>query len=368
MDTQGNCLADQAPLIVPEIRTMNVRNQFLFIAFICFAQNLLPTDSLSIAAEPLVEVLVGPMGHKPENGAKSELNTPFAIEFAAGGEMIIVELDGGRIFSWHEKNGLRHLAGAGGSGYLDGAAKQAKFNQLHNLAIQEDGSMLLSDHNNQAVRRYDPVNQTVSTVVGSGERGPAVASSSARDARFNLPICVALTPNKQSLLIADIGNHCIRRWDIENDLVTTVAGNGKSGAPRDGLKAIDAPLVDPRAAIQNEGGEVYVLERGGHALRRISSDGIISTVAGTGKPGRRDGKALESQFDGPKHLCFGPKGVVFVADDNNHAIRRYDPQTSTLTTVDLGHYQIRRPHGVCVHEDWLYIADSYQHRILRVKL
>ena len=57
-----------------------------------------------------------------------------------------------------------------------------------------------------------------------------------------------------------------------------------------------------------------------------------------------------------------------MADDLNHAIRKYDPQAQTLTTVDLGEYTLSRPHGVCVHQGWLYIADSYHHRVLRVKL
>jgi hypothetical protein len=347
---------------------MFVRNLPLFVAFTIFALNLLPNDARSIAAEPIVEVLVGPAGYVPEKDAQSELNTPFAIEFAAGGEMIIVELDGGRMFSWHQKNGLRHLAGEGGAGYMDGEAKKAKFNQLHNLAIQDDGSMLLSDHNNHAVRKYDPASQMVSTVVGNGNRDPAVASASAIDATFNLPISVALTPDKKSLLIADIGNRCIRRWDIQSNTVSIVAGNGKTGVPRDGSLATEASLVDPRAAIQNEFGEIYVLERGGHALRLISPEGTISTVAGTGRPGGVDGEALKAQIDAPKHLCFGPESVIFIADDNNHAVRKYDPEAKTLTTVNLGDYKIRRPHGVCVHEGWLYIADSYQHRILRVKL
>ena len=345
-----------------------MQNKLLFVKFSCLIVVFSAFPDLTYAAEPMVEVLVGPLSPTPNKQEKSELRTPFAIEFAAGGEMIIVELEGGRIFSWHLKNGLRHLAGDGVTGYVDGDANESRFNQLHNLAIQDDGSMLLSDHNNHAIRRYDPSSRQVTTVLGNGKPGTAVSSALESDARFNLPIAVALAPNKKSLLIADIGNRCIRRWDMQTGVVTIVAGNGKAGVPRDGMKAVEAPLVDPRAAIENEAGDVFILERGGHALRVIDTQGNITTVAGTGKPGNKDGDALEAQLDGPKHLCFGPDGVIFIADDNNHAIRKYDPHTKTLTTVDLGEFTIRRPHGVCVHEGWLYIADSYQHRVLRVKL
>jgi hypothetical protein len=321
-----------------------------------------------MADEPIVEVLIGPHDPSPNKGVASELNTPFAIEFSANGEMVIVEYEGGRLLSWHEGHGLAHLAGNGKVGFVDGPAKNAEFNKLHNLVILADGSMLLSDHLNHAVRKYDPQTGVVSTLSGNGKSGPAVDSIDATLATYAQPICLSLVPDRQSVLIADIGNRCIRRLDLETGRVTILAGNGKSDLPVDGSIAKNSPLKDPRGAIQNKLGEVFLIERGGNAVRKIDTAGNITTIAGTGKAGNQDGDALAAQFHGPKHLCFGDDGAIFIADDENHAIRKYDPASKSITTVSFGEYKLNRPHGVCVHEGWLYVADSYHHRVLRRKL
>lgn len=338
---------------------------------VCLVVNLslaIVADRPLNADQPLVEVLVGPTATDPGQDAASELNAPFAMEFDADGDMIIVEYDGGRIFSWRQGRGLTHLAGDGKLGHVDGPAKNARFNKLHNLAILDDGEVILSEHLNHAVRKYDPATKTISTLLGSGKPGPADLSVAAPAATFNQPICVSLTPGQDSLLIADIGNRRIRRLQFDTGVVTVVAGNGDRGVPADGAIATESPLVDPRGAIENEAGEIFLIERNGHALRKIDAEGTITTLAGSGKAGHRDGEALAAELNGPKHLCFGVDGSVFLADDMNHAVRKYDPQSKTLTTVDLGDYKLSRPHGVCVHDGWLYIADSYHHRVLRVKL
>ncbi len=172
-----------------------------------------------------VEVVIGPSDPAPQKAAPGELNCPFAMEFNAKGEMILVEYDGGRIFSWSPQAGLTKLAGDGKLGYIDGPADRARFNKLHNLAITSDGRCLLSDHENHAVRVYDPATKLVSTLAGNGKPGPAVASTSLSEAKFNQPICIALSPERESLLIADINNRVIRRLTFADKTITIVAGN-----------------------------------------------------------------------------------------------------------------------------------------------
>ena len=357
-----------SPDILPEITQLKPPHCLFFLRLLVSLSLILTAIQPLVADVPVVEVLIGPSDPAPAKGALSDLDTPFAVEFNALGEMLIVEYEGGRLLSWTAQNGLNHFAGNGKAGYVDGPAKSAEFNKLHNLVILADGSVLMSDHLNHAVRKYDPKTNLVSTLSGNGKPGPAVDSVSASAATFTQPICVSLTPDQKSILIADIGNRCIRRLELETGLVTIIAGNGQSGSPEDGGVAKTSPLRDPRGAIQNDLREIVLIERGGHAVRKIDTAGKITTIAGTGKAGHVDGDALAAQLKGPKHLCFGPNGVVFIADDENHAIRKYDSSTKTLSTVDLGEYKLQRPHGVCVHDGWLYIADSYQNRVLRLKL
>ena len=106
--------------------------------------------------------------------------------------------------------------------------------------------------------------------------------------------------------------------------IRLIAGNGERGVPADGAVAREAPLVDPRAVAADGEGNVYILERGGHALRVVDRAGKIRTVAGTGKagPAGDDGPALAATLRGPKHLCLDREGNVIIADTDNHV----DPQ------------------------------------------
>ena len=184
-------------------------------------------------------------------------------------------------------------------------------------------------------------------------------------------MCITLNPVGNKLYIADLKNMRIRLVDLQSGTVTTVAGNGQRGVPQDGSIAVDSPLVDPRAVTVDARGNVYILERGDHALRVVSPQGKIRTVAGTGQKGYGDGPALEAQLNSPKHVCLDDRDNVYIADDGNAAIRRYNPSTQTVSTV-LGrgmgdsHIELSRPHGVCFERGKLYVVDTGHDRILVV--
>ena len=137
-------------------------------------------------------------------------------------------------------------------------------------------------------------------------------------------------------------------------------------------QAIDSPLVDPRAVAADDQGRVYILERGGHALRVVEPDGTIRTVVGDGRPGFADGPGREAQLNAPKHIAIDTQGAVLIADDENAAIRRFDPRTGIVTTVlgrGHGHPAVRlsHPHGVCVQGSILYVLDTRNNRVFRVE-
>jgi sugar lactone lactonase YvrE len=173
--------------------------------------------------------------------------------------------------------------------------------------------------------------------------------------------------------------------DLKSGIVTTVAGNGERGVPSDGSTAKDAPLVDPRAVCADAAGNVYVLERSGHALRIVDFKGAIRTVVGTGQKGAGGdgGNAREATLNGPKHLCIDRDGGVIIADTENHVIRKYTPRDGKIVrlagsgkrgtggTSDLGssplEVELNQPHGVYVHPSGdLYVSDSTNRRILKI--
>ena len=319
------------------------------------------------------ELVVGVANPSPGSEGKDPpgaLNEPFHVAFDADGGMIIVEYHGARIHRFADGK-LTHVAGTGkrGFGGDGGPALQASFKDMHNVAIDAQGRCLLSDHLNTRIRVYDPKTQTVDTYSG-GKSGFAGDGGPIAKALYAQVICVTFNGARDKLLVADIKNRRIRLLDLKADTVTTIAGNGKRGVPKDGALATESPLIDPRAADFAPDGSVYFLERGGHALRHIDKQGRITTLAG-GHKSKKDGEALKAGMNGPKHLDVGPDGLVYIADDVNNLIRVYDPKAKTLTAImgdGVAGVHLRRPHGVTVHEGYLYVADSYNHRILRIKI
>jgi sugar lactone lactonase YvrE len=200
-------------------------------------------------------------------------------------------------------------------------------------------------------------------------------------ARTAGPYCIALDFTGTQLYIADLRR--VHRVDLKTGQSRVVAGNGEKGVPPDGAVAINAPLTDPRAVAPDREGNVYILERNGHALRVVSRDGKIRTVVNaSGKKGADGdgGDALAATMNGPKHLCVDHDDSVIIADAENHLIRRYDPKSGKIIRVagtgkkgtagldgPPQQCELARPHGVTVHRDGtLYITDSYNNRILKI--
>lgn len=311
---------------------------------------------------------------------------PFAVDFGKDGAAYFVEMAGGERLKTVAPDGqVTTLAGTGKKGFAGdgGDARKAEFNGMHNLAVAPDGVIYLADTFNAVVRKYDPKTKTVSAFAGSGKKGFAGDGGPARDAEFSEIICIALTPDGATMYLADIRNKRVRAIDTKSGVVTTFAGTGKAGVPKDGEPAKIQPLVDPRAVATDDQGNVYILERSGHALRVVDKAGKIRTVAGTGKAGSGGdgGPALKAAMNGPKFLALDKDGSVLITDTENHQIRRYVPGKETMELVagtgkKGGHFdadpkklELARPHGASVHPKTgaIYIADSDNDRVLRIE-
>jgi DNA-binding beta-propeller fold protein YncE len=326
----------------------------------------------SHAAE--VEVVIGPESPVEDKTGKvppGKLHNPFGVDFEADGSMIIVEYKPTNRILRLKPSGELAVIGGGKSGYEGdgGPAIKAAFRDLHNVAIDNDGHMYFSDHINHTVRKLDAKTGIISSFAGTGKPAFAGDGQTVDEARFNQAYCVSFDKAKENLYVTDLKNRRIRKINMASGVIITVAGNGERGIPKDGTKATEAPLFEPRAAALDDNGNLYIVARGGHALRVVKTDGTIHTLAGNGKKGTTDGKGAKVRFNGPKHVACDPAGNVYIADDVNDLIRKYDPKTGKVSTVlGNGGVKLNRPHGVTVYSGWLYVADSYNHRILRLKL
>jgi DNA-binding beta-propeller fold protein YncE len=357
---------------------------------------LVTLATVTARADKLVLVAGGGDGPDGSPAVKAKLVQPFGVTIAHGdGTVFIVEMaKGERLRSY---NLLTHrlitLAGSlGEKGYAGdgGGGTQARFNGMHSLAADPtrlNMDIYLADTWNNCVRKYDLFIGKVTAFAGTGEKGFGGDGGPALKAKFGGVYCIALDrrgPNQDlSVYITDLDNRRIRKVDGVTGIVTTVAGNGQKGVPKDGESATEQPLVDPRAAVVDAKGNLYILERSGHALRVVDAAGRIRTVAGTGKAGSGGvgGKALEAQMNGPKHLCVDRDGSVVIADTENHRILRYVPGEEKLVHVagsgkkgsagvggDPLKAELSQPHGVTVHPHTgeLWVVDTGNNRILKI--
>jgi DNA-binding beta-propeller fold protein YncE len=336
-----------------------------------------------VRAEKIALVAGGGEGPDGSPATAAKLTQPFGVDFDGDGNLIFVEMTGQRVRKIDAKGVVSTVGGDGQKGAEGdgGDAAKARFNGIHNLAIAPNGDIYLADTWNSRVRKID-AKGTVTTVAGTGKRGFSGDGGPATQADFGNVYCVTLDPKGEKLYAADLDNRRIRVIDLKSGVVSTVAGNGKKGVPEDGATAKEAPLVDPRAVAPDADGNVYILERSGHALRAVDAAGKIRTVAGTGKAGLSGdgGDARKAALNGPKHLCIDRDGTVLLADTENHVVRRYNPKDGTIVRVagsgkkgtkGVGgsplDSEMNQPHGVYVHRDGsLYISDSSNHRILKL--
>jgi DNA-binding beta-propeller fold protein YncE len=300
--------------------------------------------------------------------------------------MYIVELQGERVLKVDGKGVLTILGGTGKRGDAgdDGPAGQAMFNGMHSLAVGPDGRLYLADTWNNRVRLLDPKTGMITALAGAGgKKAYGGDGGPARDAKFSGVFCVAFDFTGTKLALTDLDNRRIRIVDVKTGTVNLAAGNGKRGVPLDGVDAKSAPLVDPRAACFDRQGNLYILERAGHALRVVDKAGKIRTLIGlSGKAGNSGdgGDPRLATMNGPKHLCVDHDDNVVIADTANHVIRKYFPKENKLIRIagmgkkgvsgdggDPLTVSFNEPHGVTVHADGtLYIVDSMNHRVFRL--
>src|SRR5207253_1027651 len=138
-----------------------------------------------------------------------------------------------------------------------------------------------------------------------------------------------------NLYIADLGNQRIRKVDAASGIITTVAGNGSSGFAGDGGAATSASLDTPAAVALDASGNLYIADQNNHRIRKAdAATGIITTVAGNGSPAFAGdgGAATSASLNNPDGVAVDASGNVYVADQSNHRIRRVAAGTGIITT------------------------------------
>ncbi|MCT9113129.1 NHL domain-containing thioredoxin family protein [Streptomyces mirabilis] len=254
--------------------------------------------------------------------------------------------------------------GSGVRGFVDGSAEEAGFSEPQGLALLDDGSVVVADTVNHALRRLDLATGEVSTLAGTGRQWwqGSPTSGPAREVDLSSPWDVALFGGK--VWIAMAGVHQLWAYDPEVATVGVAAGTTNEGLV-DGPGA-EAWFAQP-SGLAATADRLWLADSETSALRWVDLDGSVHTAVGTGlfDFGHRDGAAEQALFQHPLGVTALPDGSVAVSDTYNHALRRYDPATGEVTTLAT---DLREPSDAVLVGDDIVVVESARHRLTRLRL
>ena len=324
----------------------------------------------------------GPAGFSGDGGPAidAKLSTPYGIVLDAQGNLYISDYGNHRIRKVTTDGIIQTIAGNGAVGYGgDGnAAVDALMRYPCGLTFDKSGNLYVAESGSHAIRKIAP-DGTITTVAGFGYAGFSGDDSNAVDARIQLPTDVAFD-SSGNMLIADYGNHRIRKVDTSGK-ITTIAGTGSSGFLGDGAEATKAQFSSPIALTLDKSNNIYVSDYFNHRIRRISSSGTITTYAGSDKSGfAGDGSAATSaQLFHPRGITIDSDGNLYLADLFNKRIRRIVSSGTISTLAGNGIFQfggeggsarnaqMNQPSGAAYDPQGnLFIVDTANHRVRKV--
>ncbi len=279
--------------------------------------------------------------------------------------------------NYEEKISVETFAGSGFEGYKDGPALQSRLKSPNGIAVDSRGNVYFADSKNHCVRKVSTDGQVI-TIAGTGINGNSTGKGT--QSMLNWPAGVAVDKNG-NVYIADYGNHCIKKL-LPNGQLILLAGNGLPGY-KDG-KASEAMFNNPIGVYVDYTNNLYIIETRNHTVRKIDSDGDVTTIAGKGGvPGFRDGYGNQSRLDTPIGMCMDRYGNFYIVDGRNAAIRKLHADGNLETILDskfsgfknLSGKQLMFMHsegsggGICSGPlDIFYIADGGAHCIFKVDI
>lgn len=306
---------------------------------------------------------------------------PFGVVVGPDGAIYVCEISNHVVRRIDPETGvITTVAGTGEKGYSGdgGPATEAMLNEPYEVRFDAGGNMLFVDMMAAVVRRVDAQTGIITTVAGTGEPGFSGDGGPATKARLKQPHSIALD-NDQNLYICDIGNHRIRRVDLDSGIITTFAGTGDTGQTPDGAPLAGTPLNGPRALDFDGQHSLYLALREGNAVYRLDlSTSTLHHLAGTGEKGYAGdgGSAKDAVLAGPKGIALGPNGDIYLADTESHTIRVIRHNSGIIETL-VGDgakgdgpdgaprgCRLERPHGIFVDAHGnVYIGDSSNHKV-----
>lgn len=252
------------------------------------------------------------------------------------------------------------LAGTPGTvvNSADGTGSAAQLDAPRGIAVDRAGNTYVADANNNTIRKITRAGAVTTLAGAAGERGRTDGAGA--DARFSEPFGLAVDA-AGVLYVADNLNNAIRRVTPDG-VVTTLAGGGAAGTA-DGTGTA-ARFHEPRGVAVDTDGTVYVTDYENHTIRKITPAGVVTTLAGSPDvQGTADGTGAAARFRGPMGVAVDGTGIVYVADSGNRAIRKITA-AGVVTTLRLSGTALSEPRGIAVDSaGTIYVGDFSSHTI-----
>lgn len=341
------------------------------------------------AGVPTITVKVvaghGQPGYSNGSSAESGIFNPMGMAYGADGTLyfadsgnnLIRREDKGTVSTIAGISGIRNLYGEMVGGYVDDKKESSMFQKPTDV-VCKNGITYITDSMNHSIRRIE--NGRVYTLAGGN--GPGYADGNYMSAKFNTPHNIALDENGV-LYVSDTENNVIRRIDAGGN-VTTIAGVGGTSGYRDGDAG--TALFNRPMGIACKDGSIYVADSGNNRIRKIEKT-TVTTVAGAGTElyedtgdyvgGYLDGEALTARFNYPTNLAFHNDGSMFITDTDNSMIRKL--QNGQVTTMLSGETVVNnnpeliqkflaQPSDIIARDNALIISDSFTQYIYSITL
>lgn len=257
----------------------------------------------------------GGTGNADGTGTSASFNFPAGIAIDDFDNLYVVDQDNHTIRKVTSEGIVSVFAGSGTSGFADGNGTSAQFSDPKDITIDDAGNLFLADFENHRIRKIT-TSGDVTTVAGNGSMGSADGTGT--DASFNFPASITVDENG-NLYVADQDNHSIRK--ITSDGVVSLLAGGSSEGFADG-SGTDAQFNDPKDIITDDDGNLYVADFENHRIRKVTADGDVTTLAGSGSTGAVDGTGTDASFNFPAGIAIDDANNLYVVDQNNHGIRK----------------------------------------------
>ena len=319
--------------------------------------------------------LAGSSGSTDGTGSAARFNFPLGLAVDNAGNVYVADTNSSTIRKVTSSGVVSTFAGLAGSvGSVDGIGSAARFNNTQGVAVDGAGNVYVADYLNHTIRKISS-SRVVSTLAGlAGAGGSADGTGNA--ARFNFPYGVAVDLAGNAY-VADSGNNTIRKITPAR-VVTTLAGLPGSFGSADGTGSA-ARFGFPASLAADSAGNVYVTDSSNHTIRKITPARVVSTFAGlAGASGSADGTGSAARFNNPSAVAVDGAGNVYVADRGNNTIRKITPAGGVSTFAGLaGSFgtadgignaaRFTEPQGVAVDNAGnVYVADTDNHTIRKI--